>query len=154
MRADQIKKDIGKKVKVGLDASGEDIKNLFKDVLYNDYYGAYNPTIYDRKKEIQNAITKTPAVPHGSGGNVKVYYDSGLMSHPRPNDYGINHEKLNVEYSESEILDAVMWGYHMVGMTGYGDVTDNTWFKTLEEFDKQKHVIIPKELRAAGLPIH
>lgn len=154
MKVDQIKKDIGKKVKVGLDASGEDVKNLFKDVLYRDYYGAYSPKVYERKEQIQNAIDKTPTVSHGSGGSVKVYYDSGKMSHPRPDDIGQNGEKLNVEYSEPEILDAVMWGYHMPGMTGRGAVTGNTWFKTLAEFDKQKHIIIPKELRAAGLPIH
>lgn len=154
MRVDQIKKDIGSKVKIGLDASGEDVKELFKNVLYNDYYGAYEPEIYDRKEQIQNAIDKTSAVSHGSGGSVKVYYDSGKMSHPNPDDYGQNGEHLNVGYSEEEILDAVMLGYHMVGMTGRGALTANTWFRTLAEFDKQKHVIIPKELRAAGLPIH
>lgn len=154
MKVDQIQKDIQSKVNVALDASGEDIKHLFKDVLYRDFYNVYKPVEYIRTEQIKNAIQKTPAVSSGTGSSVEVFYDEGVMKHPRPYAVGQSGVSHYVDYSELEILIATMSGYHMVGVTGKGAKTDNTWFNTLAEFDKQKHSIISKQLKAAGLPIH
>lgn len=143
MKASQIKKDIQSKVVVGLNGVGEDTKELFKEVLQSDYYDAYKPKEYSREWVMPHEVQKSFAQPSGSGGSVEIYYDAGAGGHVQPKGY-----------SEEEILDAVMWGYHMKGMTGAGDVTDNTWFNTLAEFDAKKDEIIPRNLRAAGLPVH
>ena len=153
MKVDQIKKDIQSKVVVGLDGAGEDVKKLFRQVLFRDYYNAYAPQLYLREGIMQNEIQKSSAISSGNGGSVKVYYDAGVGGHIRPVAVDVLGNKHPVEYSEEEILTAVMSGYHMAGTSGRGAKTANTWFKTLAEFDKQKHAIIPKNLRAAGLPI-
>lgn len=152
MDIDSIKNDIKSKVAIAVDASGEEVKTLFRNVLYDKYYGAYSPREYIREEQIQNAIQKSPTTSSSNGSKVEIYYDAGQMSHANPS-VGKSGMKHPVEYSEPEILTAVMSGYHMVGVTGKGAKTDNVWFETLAEFDKQKHSIIPKQLKAAGLPI-
>ena len=154
MKVSQIKKDIQSKTVAGLNGAGEDIQDLFKEVLQRDFYDAYNPKLYDRKNIIPNEVQKSSAVSNGSGASVEVYYDAGAGGHPRPTAKDIFGYEHHVDYSEEEILTAVMSGYHMVGISGRGAKTANTWFNTLAEFDAKKDEIIPRNLRAAGLPVH
>lgn len=154
MKASQIKKDIQSKTVIGLNSAGEDIKTLFRQVLFRDYYNRYAPQFYLREGIMQNEIQKSSATSNGSGASVEVYYDAGAGGHIRPvavDAFGNEHP---VEYSEEDILNAVMAGYHMAGISGRGAKTANTWFNTLAEFDAKKDEIIPRNLRDAGLPIH
>lgn len=154
MRASQIKKDIQSKTVIGLNGAGEDIKTLFKQVLLRDYYNVYAPQLYLRQGIIPNEVQKSAATSSGSGASVEVYYDAGAGGHVRPIAVDALGHEHPVQYSEEEILDAVMAGYHMAGTSGRGAKTANTWFNTLAEFDAKKDEIIPRNLRAAGLPIH
>ena len=148
---EQIEKDIKSRVEIAVGMSGYDIEKLFKQVLSDEYYGKYKPVEYVRKNQIQNAIKKSPVSSSGNGSSIDVYYDAGAMSHDRPTAIGKSGKAHKVEYSEPEILTAVMSGYHMVGASGRGAKTDNTWFETLAEFDAKKDQIINKNLKAAGL---
>lgn len=154
MKAGQIKKDIQAKVVVGMNGVGEDTKTLFRQVLFRDYYNRYAPQFYLREGIMQNEIQKSPVVSNGSGASVEVYYDAGAGGHVRPvsvDAFGHEHPVL---YSEEDILNAVMAGYHTAGLSGRGAKTENTWFKTLAEFDDKKDKIILENLQEAGLPIH
>lgn len=154
MKASQIKKDIQSKVTVGMNGVGEDTKTLFRQVLFRDYYNRYAPQFYLREGIMQDEIQKSPVASNGSGASVEVYYDAGEGGHVRPiavDAFGNEHPVL---YSEEDILNAVMAGYHTAGLSGRGAKTGNTWFNTLAEFDAKKDEIIPRNLRAAGLPVH
>ena len=148
---EQIKKDILTGCKTALNTSGEEFKNIFKEVLESEYYGRYSPVEYVRTNQTKNAIKKSPVSSGGNSCSISIYYDSGAMSHPRPTAVGQSGNEHPVEYSEPEILTAVMAGYHMVGTTGRGAKTDNTWFETLAEFDKKYKPIVIKNLKGAGL---
>lgn len=154
MKASQIKKDIQSKVTVGMNGVGEDTKTLFRQVLFRDYYNRYAPQFYLREGIMQDEIQKSPVASNGSGASVEVYYDAGEGGHVRPVAVDAFGHERPVLYSEEDILNAVMAGYHMAGISGRGEKTGNTWFKTLAEFDDKKDRIILKNLREAGLPVH
>jgi len=138
----QIKRDLAKKVVKAMEA----VKIQVRDIIYAacmDYYGEYNPKMYQRTFQIAEAIYNMANVAIKArmvGAGFEVYIDASMFNH------------LKDEWSEEQILAGVMLGggdSHGGAMPGGTAV----WTESIGQIDAQIMNIVKQELIAAGIPI-
>lgn len=138
----QIKRDLEKKVAKAMEST----KIRVRDIMYDacmDYYGEYDPYVYQRTYQIARAVynmANAAVKARMVGASFEVYVDSSMFDHVRD------------EWSEERILAGVMRG----GEDSHGGAKPGgtpVWTQGEGIVNAQIKDIVKQELIKAGIPI-
>jgi hypothetical protein len=95
---DQLYKALGKQIESSLSKTANDLVELATKLIWEEFYQAYDPKVYERSYRLLNSVMKTSVKKSNNNYTVEIYLD--------PSD---------VDYSSIDALQAFLLaseGYH------------------------------------------
>lgn len=111
-----------------------------------EFYGDYNPVLYERTNQLLNSLVKSEIRQVGNGYRAEVYFD--LSS--------INYITGNMPTGH-QVMQAASYGEH--GAIGKdflyvsGDAGVDVWNTPIQEIDAMAINMIVRELKTQGVPV-
>jgi len=112
------------------------------DQILKQWYGSYQPHLYDRTYQLFSSLVKVNTYKSGNGYAAEVYFDSSMM------DYITGKQP-----SGEQVLNTAMKGGHGVDEKGFkvAAYTIPIWDTSLGQLDPELYALIERELKANGI---
>lgn len=138
---DAIRKDIMKKSRLAIMKSQDEVYTIIKKFVYQ-YYGDYDPVMYERTYQLLASLVQTRVVSTGSGYTAEIYFDYNSLNYIT-----------GAKPSGLQVMEAAAYGGH--GAEGLRVVGGGVgiWNDPKQILDAQAIEILKKNLIAAGIPI-
>ena len=136
----ELKKFLLEKCEKALILAEEDVYRII-DKFVRDYYGEYDPTMYNRTMQLFNSFVMTDLKWTGNGYKAYVYFDLD----------GIRYE-FGSKPSGEEVMEAANRGEHGVENVAYSGGT-KIWDDPMEIISSNAINILAGRLMQQGIPI-
>lgn len=139
---EEVKQYILSKSSAAVEIAEQKVFEIMKSVM-SQFYGEYDPILYDRTSQLLNCCVKSGVVSTGNGWKAEVYFDAGMLGY-----------LTGAQPSGEQVLEAASEGLH--GAAGLY-VADFSGTPIMDEsISKVASVIFPvmkAALIAAGIPV-
>lgn len=128
--------------KPAVEVAEQKVFQIMEDVMLQ-FYGEYDPVMYDRTFQLLTCCVKTDVVSTGSGWKAEVYFDAGMLGY-----------LTGSQPSGEQVLQAAKWGRH--GAMGLAVANFKGTPIMDESISRIASVIFPimkSALIAAGIPV-
>jgi hypothetical protein len=72
---DSLYKALGKQIEVSLNKTANDLVELATKLIWEEFYQAYNPKVYERSYRLLNSVMKTNVKKSNNTYSVEIYLD-------------------------------------------------------------------------------
>lgn len=147
---DELKSYLLSKMQPAISTAEEKVYQVIDKILAQ-WYGEYDPVLYERTRQLLHSLVKSNVTPTSNGYEAEVYFDASKL------DYSfkyINGQKYQNQGANGEdVMQAAMNGGH--GATGWKIVVTTTpiWDKSIGLISAEVYDVIKQALISEGIPV-
>ena len=132
-----------KKLRLAILKAQDEVYVIIKKFLYQ-YYGDYDPIMYERTYQLLQSLVQSRIVSDGKGYKAEIYFDVDSLNYVT-----------GLSPSGEQVIDAAAYGGH--GAEGLRVVSGKTdvsaWNDPIQKLNSDAINILKKMLIAEGIPI-
>lgn len=147
---DELKSYLLSKMQPAISTAEEKVYQVIDKILAQ-WYGEYDPVLYERTRQLLHSLVKSNVTPTANGYEAEVYFDASKL------DYSfkyINGQKYPHQGASSEdVMQAAMNGGH--GAVGWKIAATTTpiWDKSVGLISAEVYDVIKQALISEGIPV-
>ena len=112
------------------------------DEVLKQWYGSYNPKMYERTYQFFTSLVKVNTYSSGNGYAAEVYFDASMMSY----DTGLKP-------SGSQVINAAMNGGHGAEGLKIVSPTIPIWSTSIGQLNPELYELLKQALISEGIPV-